>query len=136
MLVPYVRSCRGKGRPDHDRLSGRVRRVADPPTGLKPGLGGAWMRHTPSVLTVAACGRGAPLSAGLSSMPGNDPHQARAVRPAGQSLLAARGCEPGCVHVLQREVDDVRLDPAEVAVDPGSLGQAPGQGTRVVVVTG
>ena len=42
-----VLSCRDEGRPDHDRLLGHVRRVADPSNGLKPGWRGAWVQRTP-----------------------------------------------------------------------------------------
>jgi len=64
---------------------------------------------------------------GADAIVGHEPDQVRAVCSAEQSLLPARGHEPGCVHVLQPDVHDVRLDPAEVAVNPGYLGQALGQ---------
>ena len=46
-LEVNVLNCRDEGRPDHDRLLGHVRRVADPSNGLKPGWRGAWMQRTP-----------------------------------------------------------------------------------------
>src|SRR6516165_6179415 len=73
---------------------------------------------------------------GADAVVGHESDQVRAVCSAEQSLLAARSQEPGCVHVLQPEVHDVRLDPAEVAVNPGYLGQALGQRTRVPVIIG
>src|SRR6516162_3533773 len=69
---------------------------------------------------------------GADAVVGHESDQVRAVCSAEQSPLAARGHEPGCVHVLQPEVHDVRLDPAEIAVNPGYLGQALGQRTRVL----
>ena len=104
-------------------ITERVRRIAD--LGFDVEIWD-WTRHDIDALSRT----GATFSSMTGYVTGTLADDAGAdelLRTAEQSLLPARGHEPGCVHVRQPDVHDVRLDPAEVAVNPGDLGQALGQ---------
>ena len=59
---------------------------------------------------------------GADAVVGHEANQVRAVFSAKHPLVGARGEEVGRVYVLQPEIHDVCLDPAEVAVDLRHLG--------------